>query len=166
MEKEIFRNTKPDWLFYLLENGKIKSHTFFSFSFNRDSGGQDKFGNVLISFDYDKLFGQGAEEIWYEIQFMNEFPEICKYVTAFSDAQEYYDSMGVENGKEAHENYELSWPEYIESFEHEEEIVIKELSYEPGLINYVIFFHDKPSKSLLSLLKQYNINYQYVEYPN
>lgn len=105
----LYRNTSIEWFKTFKQNKVIEGKPFISFSFESDSGGMDNFGDTQIVFDANKLFAQGAIEILYEPEFFAEH-------------------------EEAWENNELSWEDVVEDFAHEEEVVIRTLKYENGLI--------------------------------
>lgn len=156
----VYRNTHPDWLLNLLKNGHIDAgERFISFSLDPDSGGQDNYGSAQISFDRASLDKQGLEEIYYEKDYFEQNPDISRYVTGFCSEQDYYTNQEFNNAEEAHEQHKLSWEDQIESYEGEEELVLKELKYENGIINNVLF-KEKPSDEILNLLDQNNISYQ------
>lgn len=159
-KNSLWRNTNENWLYKLLKNGYIstKENKFISFSDNKESGGMDIFGEVNIEFDKDEVISQGAIEIFYEPEFFEEYPEIRQYVTGYSTPEKYYDDKGFSGPEEAHENFELTWEDYIEDFSHEEEFVIKTLKYKPGLIKKV-HFSEEPEKKTKELLKKFNIKY-------
>lgn len=162
----IFRNTGEGWLQEFLSKEEIKATPhddgtprFISFSRDSDSGGQDDFGSVQIEFDEDKLFAQDAEEIWYEPEYFEMNPAISRYVTGFTGEQDYYDSKDFDNAEEAWEHSDLDWNTYVEDYATEEEIVMTEVKYEPGLIKKVTF-SEPPLDKTIELLKKYNIPYE------
>ena len=175
-EGSLFRNTGESWLIEFLSEGEIKLPSdevhwppkYISFSRDSNSGSMDTFGYVNIEFNEQMVFDQGAKEIYYEPEFFEQNSGLSLYVTGFSDKWDWYDQEGyfdetededVVDGKHRHE-----WAGYIETYEHEEEIVIQHLKYVPGLIKHVIFdkrIYDKqkPQKFLLNLLNKNKIPY-------
>ena len=131
----LYRNTSIEWFKTFKQNKVIEGKPFISFSFDSNSGGMDNFGDTQIVFDADKLFSQGAIEIIYEPDFFAEHPDICLYVTGYESEEDYYEQHDdFNNAEEAWENHELAWEDVIEDYAHEEEVVIKTLTYENGLI--------------------------------
>lgn len=158
-EESIWRHTNQKWLFELLNSGKKigREERFISFSSDKDSGGMDNFGDVIIEFDKEKVYDQGAIEIWYEKDFFDMYPKICKYITGYERENDYYEMNDFKGPEDANDNLELTWEQYIESYEHEEEIVIKEIKMEHKLIKSVKFEED-PKPGLIKLLKDHNIS--------
>lgn len=147
-----YRNTDEQWLYGLLINGYAEPYQsnkrFISFSFAEDSGGMDDFGNVHIAFNFDYLLKQHAVEVYYEPDFMEMHPDICMYVTGYDCRQDYEDQHDPET--------DLSWDTTIEDFEHEEEIVMKKVKFEEGMILNVIF-KNKPSAKTIALCEMHKI---------
>ena len=162
----LFRSSDQVWLIMLLElEGKplkVKEEgKFISLSRDSESGGMDNFGGkeIVVEFDDEKIFQQGAEEIWYEADYFEEHPDICIYVTGYKGEEDYYRQKDLSGPEEANENMELTWDQYIEDFQHEEEIVLKQLSYVPGLIKHVDIL--TPANSILvEMLKEFDIPYK------
>lgn len=154
----VWRNTDYEWLYELLTNKQIKSEKgrFISFSLEEDGGGMDDFGGTRIKFNRNLLDKQGLIEIFYESDFFEKYSEICLYVTAYESEQHYYDNNDCED---ADEKGVLSWEQYIEDYEHEQELVLKNLIYTEKLIEEVIFLKDVPSKELINILKNKNIKF-------
>lgn len=71
--------------------------------------------------------------------------------------EDYSLSVDDEEGTEPDEDllYE-EWVDYIYTFEHEEELVLKKLKYYPGIIQKVEF-RKTPSKEAIDLLRKYKI---------
>lgn len=161
----LFRSTDQVWLIMLLElEGKsLKAKgpgKFISLSRDSESGGQDDFGGreIIIEFDEQKIFNQGAEEIWYEADYFNENPEISLYVSGYEGEKDYYEQKGYSGPEEAWENSDLDWNTAVEDYQHEEEIILKELRYVPGLIKYVEIL--KPANPILiEMLDEFDIPY-------
>lgn len=162
----LYRNTHQNWLFEFLRNGEIGGRhdtDFTSFSKVVDSGGMDNFGGTRIIFNEPILEEQGLIEIEYDRYFFEDDNVLCGYVTAYSGIDWYY----KENGYEDEDDYIkrgiddrniLPWDSYIESFEHEQELVIEDkLKYVPDLIRGVQFTNDEPTPELLKLLHEHKI---------
>ena len=103
------------------------------------------------------LEDQGIIDIFYEDKFFELYPEIAKYVLGFKNMEEYSLNAYDEEGSEPDEDllYE-EWVDYIYTFEHEEELVLKKLKYYPGIIQKVEF-RKTPSKEVIELLKKHKI---------
>lgn len=172
----VWRMTDQRWLKYLLDQDQEldvekyynqlnpkddHSHRFISLSFDSNSGGQDHFGGkeIIIEFDEKMIFKQGAIEIEYYPEWMEENPKICRYVTGYKNEQDYYEQHDYANAEEANANFDLTWEEYLEDYKTEQEIVMKKIKYVPGLIKNVIFFV-KPEEILIEMLKENDINYE------
>lgn len=157
----IWRNTNYNWLLELLNKKQMKSKTgrFISFSLAEDSGGQDDFGGTRIKFNKSELDKQGLIEIYYEEDFFKKYQDISIYVTGFKNAEEYYDNRGYSGPDDANDNQDLTWDQYIEGYEEEQELVLKNLKFTSNLIEHVTFIKDKPNKKLLNLLEINNITY-------
>ena len=144
--EKIYRNTNIKWLLEFLKKGECDRSTnkrFISFSFDQSSGGQDNFGDVHIEFDSNEVFNQGAIAIEYDIDFFEENADISRYVTGYDNEDGYYTDNGYKNWEDYEENGHddmdtLMWSSVIESYEGEEEIVIKKLEYIPGMITKVV----------------------------
>lgn len=146
-----YRNTDEQWLIEFLSKGEIKPYMqekrFISLSFDKDSGEQDNFGDVRVVFDYNTLLKQHPIEIYYEPEFMEQYPDICMYVTGYDGRFDY---------EEQHDENDLSWETTIEDFQEEEEIVIKKIRFEESLIIAVIF-KKEPSKLSKMLCRKFGI---------
>jgi len=130
----IYRNTSIEWI-NELENKEFIEHTsFISFSRDKNSGGQDEFGDVCLEIDEDELFKQGAIEVWYDKDFMENYPDICKHITGYTGEKDFLKQNANENGEVG--ECELDWNMIIESYEHEEEIVIKKLQFVKDKMTY------------------------------
>lgn len=164
-EGSIWRNTSEEWLQQFLSKGKIKhvdvnkKLTFISFSRDSESGGQDIYGDINIEFNEDVIFNQDLIEIYYEPEFMEMYPEICMYITGYDNEQDYYEDKDLSGKDEAWEEFELDWETHIEDFQGEEEILMKELKFQPNLIKNVKF-SKLPEEKTINLLKRYKINYE------
>ena len=143
VEEKLYRNTSIDWLNDFLKKGitypYINKKRFISFSKEEDSGGADNFGETNIEFNAKELYKQGAIEIEYNVDFFEQNPEICKYVTGYKGEEDYYQQRGYEGKQDFEENGQddfdtLMWETVIEDFENEAEVVIKKLKYKDGLI--------------------------------
>lgn len=160
----LFRSTDQIWLRIFLDQDQImtpeKEEKFISLSRDSDSGGQDDFGGkeVVIEFDEQKIFNQGAEEIWYESDYFNENPTISLYATGFKNEKDYYDQKGYSGAEEANADFELTWDQYVEDYAHEEEIVMKKLKYEPEIIKHVDIL-SPAHPILIEMLEENNITY-------
>lgn len=147
-----YRNTNEKWLFTLLKNGVITpfrgNKKFISFSLDEKSGGMDNFGDECICFNFEEIIKQGGIEIFYEPEFMEKYPEICMYITGYSGREDYESQHDPET--------DLSWKTTIEDYEHEQEIIIKQLKFTKNLINWVKF-NKQPDKILKNLCSKYNI---------
>jgi hypothetical protein len=165
-EGSLFRSTDQVWLIMLLElEGKpLKAKAdgkFISLSRDSESGGQDDFGmrEIVIEFNEEMIFQQGAEEIWYEAEYFNIHPEISLYVSGFKGEKDYYEQRGFSGPEEANENYELTWDQYVEDYAHEEEILMKQISFKPGLIKHVdVLIPANPI--LVDMLDEFDIPYK------
>lgn len=157
----LWRNTNHRWLLELLKNGKVTAEKgrFISFSSEEDSGGQDDFGGTRIKFNENIVYKQGAIEINYDTRFFEEYPEISRYVCGFKSEEEYYSDKGYSGAEEANADMELTWDQYVEGFENENEVVIKKIKFTENLIESVNFIKDKPNKKLIELLNMHNIEY-------
>lgn len=158
----VWRNTNYKWLYELLSKKTIKSKRgrFISFSMAEDSGGQDDYGGTRIKFNRTELDKQGLIEVYYDYEFFERYPEISRYVTGYKSEKEYYENLGYSGPEEANNNLDLTWEEYIEGYEGEEELVLKNLKFNENLILNVSFIKDRPSKNLINLLKINNITYE------
>jgi hypothetical protein len=160
----LFRSTDQDWLRIFLDQDQIMSPSgpgkYISLSRDSESGGMDTFGGkeAVIEFDEDMIFDQDAIEIFYEPEFFEKYPDICMYVTAYKGEQDYYEQNDLSGRDEAMESTELTWEDYLEGYEHEEEIVMKRLSYQPGLIKHVDIF-TPAHPILIEMLEENNIRY-------
>lgn len=162
----LFRSSDQVWLIMLLElEGQPlkpqREGKFISLSRDSESGGMDDFGGkeITVEFDENEIFKQGAEEIWYEAEYFNMHPEICIYVTGYEGEEDYYKQKDYTGPEEANENLDLTWDQYVEDYEHEEEILLKELRYTPGLIKNVVIY--KPaSPILIEMLEEFDIPYK------
>jgi len=159
----VWRNTSQHWLSDLLNYKKIEAekNRFISFSVDEESGGQDDFGKTRIEFDERLLLNQGLEEIIYNVEYFEDHPDICRYVTGYESEQDYYDNQDdFKTAEEAWAQSELDWGTVVEDYEGEQELVMKKIEYVPGLIKSVTFFYEKPSKKLEELMKKENIPYE------
>ena len=162
----IFRNTDKNWLYELLDKKIIIPKNFISFSFKKNSGGADNFGETCIVFNHDLLLQQNIIEIIYDEEFFEDNPEISQYVTGFSTKNEYYQQNDYLDEKDFEEKNlielnanTLPWETYCEDFSNEAELVMTKLIFQPGIIIGVKFRNDKPDKKLIQLLKKNNIIY-------
>lgn len=146
-----YRNTSEQWLIDLLSKGNIGPYgddkRFISLSFAEDSGGMDTFGNIRVVIDYNMLLKQHPIEVYYEPEFMEQYPDICMYVTGYDGRFDY---------EEEHDENDLSWETTIEDYEHEEEILIKKLTFTEGLIVGVVF-ESTPSKLAKMMCRKFGI---------
>ena len=155
----IWRSANQKWLLEFLSRGGYIHHgtAYISFSFDTESGGMDNFGGreIVIEFDEQKILRQGREqglgEIYYDEGYFEENPDISNYVTGYNDRKSYEEDNDDE--------YSIDWETYIEDFEHEKEILLKELHDEEGLIKQVIF-NEKANPILLNKLIRMNIPYK------
>ncbi len=140
VEEKLYRNTSIHWLNDFLKKGVALPNTaFISFSKEEDSGGMDSFGETNIEFSAKELYKQGAIEVEYNVDFFEENPKICMYVTGYKGEEDYYQKKGYEGKEDFEENGQddfntLMWETVIEDYEHEAEVVIKKLKYTDGLI--------------------------------
>lgn len=164
-EEKLYRNTAIEWLTSLLTKGTAIPYgdvkRFISFSTREDSGGQDNFGDVQIEFNSNELYKQGAIAIEYDIEFFEEYPDICNYVTGFKSEDEYYKNSDYKNAEDFEENGQddmntLMWSSIIEDYENEAEVVIKKLKYVKGLITKVVV-PKSLKKEDLELIKKHGI---------
>jgi len=155
----IYRNTSENWLLRLLQNNHIKATgRFISFSLVPNSGGMDDFGKTRITLNRELLDEQGLEEIFYEPEYFELHPEISQYVSGYGSEQQYYDDKDFDNAEEAYDQSDFDWKSFVESYEHEEELVLKELTYKPGMVLNVMFSLE-PSEELKQLLDKNSIEY-------
>ncbi len=160
--KSLYRNTSQQWLINLLTNGFIKTENkeWISISQDPNSGGQDNYGNCHIVFNEEMIYNQGAIEIDYEdMNFWRQFPSICKHVTGFSTEEEYYNNSGYSGPEEANANHELTWEQNFDSYSGEEEVVISEIKYVPGLIQMIKIKNESLKPELKLLLLKYKIKH-------
>lgn len=156
----VYRNTSERFLIEFLTDGYVdrtRTKRFISFSYDKDSGGQDEFGPVCIYFDLDLLNDQGIIDIYYEPGFFEMYPDVAGYVLGFRTMEDYNINVYDEEGTELDDDllYE-EWVDHIYTFEQEEELVLKKLKYHPGIIQKVEF-RKTPSKEVIELLKKYRI---------
>jgi len=159
--ENLYRNTSQQWLINLLTDGSIMTENkeWISISQDHNSGGMDNYGHCRIVFNEEMIYNQGAIEIDYDVDFFREFPAICAHVTGFSTEKEYYANLGYSDAEEADENSELNWEQYCETFSGEDEVVIHEIKYEPGLILSIELINEQLEPELEHLLKKYSIVY-------
>jgi len=125
----LYRTTDIEWLSELIKRGRIKSQNkYISFSKNRYSGEDYDFGNIVIEFNANVLYSQGARDVEYNVDFFKKNPDIAEYVTGFKDQQEYM---------EGRDDVTKDWKNFITGFSNEEEVIIKELKMEINLIRAV-----------------------------
>lgn len=145
--KMLYRNTSIKWLIEFLNKGSAlpygSEERFISFSKEEDSGGQDDYGDVLIIFNANMLYAQGAIEVEYYEEFFEEHPDICQYVTGYKNEKDYYKNAGYKSKEDFEKNGQndvdtLSWETTIEDYAEEAEVVIKKLKLEKGLIIGVV----------------------------
>jgi hypothetical protein len=84
------------------------------------------------------------------------------YVTGYENEQGYYDDKGYSGAEEANDNMELTWEQYLEDYEGEEEVVINKITYKSDLIK-MVNFSEKPHKKLIKLLNKLDIPYELNE---
>lgn len=169
---KLYRNTTQQWLINLLTNGKIKTEDKDWISLSQDpmSGGSDFYDNCHIIFNGKMIYNQGGIEIDYQDPSFFEYnSSIAKHVTGFRSAEEYYDNNGYSGPEEANENFDLTWEDQCKSYSNEQEVVIEEIIYQPGLIlNVEIMNHDIKKDHefiepiLENLLIKYKINYKRI----
>jgi len=144
----LWRNTDLNWLRDLVTKRTLTAPKgkFISLSLAEDSGGQDDFGDTCIEFDYDMVFEQGAREVGYDPDFMEQHPDICLYVTGYTGRDEY----------DAGEDDHLDWETLLEDYAQEEEVVLTKLSYKPGIVKSIYFTEgvgrDRPDNPELRFL--------------
>lgn len=158
----LYKTAGQEWLINLLKDGKLKTinKDWISLSLVENSGGQDDYGKMTITFDKDMIMSEpNAYEVDYEDpEFFQMFPTITRHITGFNNEQEYYDNIGYADAEEANEDGELTWMQNISSYETEQEVVIDEIIYKDGLIINVEF-NEEPEQELIDLLKSKNIKY-------
>lgn len=158
----LYKTSGQEWLINLLKNGKLKTinKDWISLSLVENSGGQDDYGKMTITFDKYMIMSEpNAYEVDYEDpDFFDMFPTITRHITGFNNEQEYYDNIGYANAEEANEDGELTWMQNINSYETEQEVVLDEIKYKDGLIINVEF-NEEPEQELIDLLKLKNILY-------
>jgi hypothetical protein len=166
IEGSIWRLASQKWLKEFIDNeGFIDhKHRFISFSFDNQAGGQDNFGGgeVIIEFDAYKILKQGEEqgygEVYYEPDWMEAHPDICEYSTGYRTKEDYFDTLDQDEPGDW-DWREHGWEIHLQDFEHEQEIVLKQLNDEDGLIKSIAF--NKPADiSLVNRLKRKNILYK------
>ena len=166
IDNKLYRNTDENFLYNLLKNGSIKSKgkDFISLSLKENSGGQDNYGNVRITFNSKELENQGAIELWYDdVDFWKQYPDITKHVTGFNNADEYYQNNEYENEEDFEKRGQndfntSSWLGLLDTYSPEAEVVIPKITMGPNLIENVKFEKDPEEKTKL-LLNKWNINW-------
>lgn len=164
----VYRSTSQKWLSQFIDqHGFIDhKHKFISFSFDPNSGGQDNFGGreVVIEFNRDIILRQAEEQgygkVYYDEDWMEEHSDVCMHITGYKSKKDYYQDNEVLDDEEAYNKTDmLTWEMMLDDFSNEEEIVLKKLQDEEGLINQVIF-HEPANNSLVNKLKRKNIPYK------
>jgi hypothetical protein len=164
-DHSVWRSASQNWLKEFIDNEGYIDHKdrFISFSFAQDSGGQDNFGGeeVIIEFDKDTILSQahsqGLGEVEYDPYYMEQHPDVAIYVLG-QTREDYLEGAEKDIGDDW-DNREDYWEGYIESFEHEQEIVMKSLSDEEGIIKEIVF--NKPADiSLINRLRREGIPYR------
>ena len=56
--------------------------------------------------------------------------------------------------------FDFSWDEYIESFEHEQEVIIENLKFKSNLIKNIQFFREQQNSELIKLMNTLNLNFK------
>lgn len=126
-----YRNTVFPWIKDLLDKGSAspaEGKKFVSFSMEETSGDNDAFGDIRIDFDAGMLRRQGAVEVIYTEEFFKDNPDICMYVTGYASKNEYLKWARTGDN---------TWDEYIHTFENEEEVILKKVKMQPGLIKKI-----------------------------
>jgi hypothetical protein len=167
-EKSVWRSASQEWLKQFIDKGGVIDHgdRFISFSFDPESGGQDNFGGseIIIEFNEKKLLRQGEKqglgEVRYTAEWMEEHPDVCGYITGYKTQEEYLeDRSDDDNFPDAKQWKDEYWEANIEDYEQEQEIVLKQLKDEEGLIKEIVF--NKPADiSLINKLKRRGIPYR------
>lgn len=167
----LYRNTSQRWLINLLNDGKIKTKhhsptagSWISISKNEASGdtGFD-FGNCHIVLDKNMVYAQGAIDVEYTVEFFAKHPDIAKHVTGYTQDEFLKDpdpkSWWTIPDKTGEELNMSLWKMACEEHANEEEVVIKELKYEPGLIKEVQIEFEEVDQELQLLLDRFKIRY-------
>ena len=166
----VWRSARQKWLEDLITNHGIIDHgdNYISLSFDSNSGGQDNFGGgeVTIEFDEKMILRQGEQqdlgEVGYNDWWMEEHPDVCRYVTGYETKEDYFDTLDPDEtptGNTDWEWREAGWEMTIDSYEHEKEIVLKKLVDQEGLIKNVTF--NVPADiSLINKLKRRRTHYE------
>jgi hypothetical protein len=173
-----YRKTEISWLIKLLTEGEIfpsPQYNFVSFSFSKLEGlslmsfeGVPilEYGDVQIEFDLAMLQRQGAKPVDYDaIESGGAKLEIVEHVTGagFEDEDDYYLEFDLEDADDARAKGEPTWEEYIDPFRQEEEIIMKKLTYEPGIIKKVILPKIYLNPRIKDLLDRHYIPYETYE---
>jgi hypothetical protein len=168
---KLYRICSIKYLIGLLKNQKItvfntgKSDAFTSLTLNyKELEQTGNYGNVLIAFnrkEFEKI--NKCQEIFYDKDFFEKFPNICKHVTAYQSEDDFYQNKGFKNKEEAWENNELDWETLISDYEKENEVVApKTIKINSKCIDYIkvssILFSEK--KELFPFEKKYKIKYE------
>ena len=165
-DNNLYRNVHEDFLRVLLENDEVKAEgkKFISMSLDKDSGGQDRYGDIRIIMDKEKLMNVGAIEVDYEDkEFWEDFPDITQHVTGFRTEKEYNDQHGITDVADVMNRADLDFYQNAESYSGEQEVVIPKIKLEKNLIKQ-IQFEQQPSVKILQLLETYNIDYKITEH--
>jgi len=101
----VWRTTSQKWLIDFINKHGVIDHGkhFISFSFDSESGDQDKFGGgeIVIEFDENKLLRQGEKQnlgaVEYDEFWMEEHPDVCAYVTGYRTKQDYFETLDENN---------------------------------------------------------------------
>lgn len=166
VEDSVWRSTSQEWLLAFFKNNMFIDHKekFISFSFDSESGGQDNFGGKEIVIEFDKSIileqakKQGYGKVYYDEDYFEEHPDVCLYITGYKSKQDYYEDNDVLDDEEAYEKTDmLTWEMNIETYMHEQEIVMKKLEYKENLIKNIVF-HVPANKQLLNIIKRKNIS--------
>lgn len=155
MVEHLYRNTSEDFLYNLLTDKQVKSKgkKFVSLSLDRNSGGMDHYGDVLIYFNAKEIFKNGGIEIDYEdSKFWERHPDIARHVTGYTKAE--FDKE-FEDGDQ-----DEDFMSHAFIYQDEQEVVIPKLKMSDTLIDKVEFQHDIQNKKLEEKLKEYNIDYK------
>jgi len=157
---ELYRYTNIEQLKEILETNRVNSYKeFTSFTLDhikiKSSGiGSGYNFRILIIFDKQKLFQKNGanrfEEVWYEPDFMKQFPKICKYVTGYSSEEEY-----SKDQKQDDPDF-IPWESLIQDYEEEQEVVGPRIIRTKDCIIKIIC-----SKTLKSQIEKFQNNGNY-----
>ena len=166
----VFRSCSQDWLKEFIDNHGYIDHgkNYISFSFDSESGGADSFGGAEITIEFDEnlllaqAHSQGLGEVEYDPYYMKQHPDIALYVLGQKTKKDYLDNLNNNEYPDKKHWGDEYWEAYIESYEHEQEIVLKKLKDEEGLIKNIVF-NTTADQGLVNKLKRRNIPFKLIQ---